>query len=122
MFKSVPVDWVFEAYLVSGTNGSFTEFILYTLIFKTHQCNHCVGLSFQLYYSPSRITLIEDQTKFNQLQRSHKLIPFKGVYGYLVLCKMFWIICERTHELFLKNCITNYLHTASKQDQELIVN
>ena len=97
MFKSVPVDWVSEAYLVSGTNGSFTEFILYTHMSKTHQYNHCVGISFQLYYLPSRITLIEDQTNGNQLQMSHKLIPFKGVYDYFVLYQMFKNIRERKH-------------------------
>ena len=32
MFKSVLVDMGNEAYLVSGTGGSFREFVLYTYI------------------------------------------------------------------------------------------
>ena len=86
------VDWGYEACLVSGTKGSFTESVLYAHIFKTHLCNHCMGISFQLYSSSSGITnikaisLIEDQTNANELQMSPKLIQFEGVYDYFILC------------------------------------
>ena len=42
-----------------GTNERFTKPVLYTHISKTHLFNHCLGISFQLYCSHSRITNIK---------------------------------------------------------------
>ena len=47
MIQSVSVYWNHEAYLASGTTECFTKFVLYAYIFKTHLCNHCMGISIQ---------------------------------------------------------------------------
>ena len=115
MFKSVPVHRGYRAYLVSGTNGSFKEPVLNTHIFKTHLCNHCMGISSNsttccLEILTSRaISSIEDQTNTNQFQMSSQLIQFEGLYDYSVLCKLFRIIRERKH-----------VHVTQKIDNQLI--
>ena len=43
MFQSVPVLWINETNLASGTSECFQEFVLYLYIFKTRLCNHSNG-------------------------------------------------------------------------------
>ena len=78
MFKSVPVDWGYEAYLASGTSESLTELALYTDILKAHLSSHCMGIGFQLSTTESlttrAISLTEAQTNTYQLQMSPSFI------------------------------------------------
>ena len=60
MFHSVAVYWNNDLYLASGTSKYVTEFVVYTYIFKTHLCHHCMGISIKFYYLPYRITNIKN--------------------------------------------------------------
>ena len=71
------------------------------------------------------IALVTHQSNTSHLEISSKFIEFKGVYDYLVLWKMYRLICERKHEHFIlkiyNQVIAHEHETRSRANNKLVL-